>query len=122
MLRRVALVRTDISEEISASIMMVTRIGELGTTLAVTSNIGFLRSMRRLVVTANVAPGSPIVVTLMMEVLRSSETSVLTRATRHNIRQDDILQLVFVFTGKCRPGNLLPANRRLPSTSPLLSP
>jgi hypothetical protein len=38
MLRRVVLVRTDVSEEISASIIKVTRIGELGTTLAVTSN------------------------------------------------------------------------------------
>jgi hypothetical protein len=37
MLRRVALVRTDVSEEPSASIK-VTRIGELGTTLAGTSN------------------------------------------------------------------------------------
>jgi hypothetical protein len=34
MLRRVALVRTDVSEEISASFIRVTRIGELGTTLA----------------------------------------------------------------------------------------
>jgi hypothetical protein len=38
MLRRIALMRTDISEEISASIIRVTRIGELGTTLAVTNN------------------------------------------------------------------------------------
>jgi hypothetical protein len=38
MLRRVALVRTDVSEELSASIIMVTRIGELGTMLALTSN------------------------------------------------------------------------------------
>jgi hypothetical protein len=37
MLRRVALVRTDVSEELSVSIR-VTRIGELGTKLAVTSN------------------------------------------------------------------------------------
>jgi hypothetical protein len=37
MLRRVALVRTDISDERSASEMKVTRIGELGT-LAETSN------------------------------------------------------------------------------------
>jgi hypothetical protein len=36
MLRRVALVRTDISEEIIASFSRVTRIGELGTTLTVT--------------------------------------------------------------------------------------
>jgi hypothetical protein len=38
MLRCVALVRTDVSEEFNAPIIMVTRIGELGTTLAVTSN------------------------------------------------------------------------------------
>jgi hypothetical protein len=36
-LRRVALVRTDVSEELSASIRVI-RIGELGTTLAVTSS------------------------------------------------------------------------------------
>jgi hypothetical protein len=39
MLPRVALVRTDVSEELSASIIRVTRIGELGTTLAVTRNL-----------------------------------------------------------------------------------
>jgi hypothetical protein len=38
MLRRVALVRTDASEESIAYIIRVRRIGELGTTLAVTSN------------------------------------------------------------------------------------
>jgi hypothetical protein len=37
MSRHVALVRTDVSEELSVSIIRVTRIGELGTTLAVTS-------------------------------------------------------------------------------------
>jgi hypothetical protein len=39
MLRRVALVRTDVSEELSASFIRVTRIGELVTTLAETSNV-----------------------------------------------------------------------------------
>jgi hypothetical protein len=34
MLRRVAVVRTDVSEELSASFIRVTRIGEPGTTLA----------------------------------------------------------------------------------------
>jgi hypothetical protein len=43
MLRRVALVRTDDTEELRASIIRVTRIGELGTTLAVTSNRRTLR-------------------------------------------------------------------------------
>jgi hypothetical protein len=38
MLRREALVRTDVSEELSASFIRVTTIGELGTTLAATSN------------------------------------------------------------------------------------
>jgi hypothetical protein len=38
MLRRVALVRTDVSEELSASFIRVTRIDELETTLAVTNN------------------------------------------------------------------------------------
>jgi hypothetical protein len=38
MLRRVALVITDVSDELSASIIRVTRIGELETTIALTSN------------------------------------------------------------------------------------
>jgi hypothetical protein len=45
MLRRVALVGTDISEKRSASIITVTRIDELGTTLAVTSNRRTLRNI-----------------------------------------------------------------------------
>jgi hypothetical protein len=38
LLRRVALVRTDVSEELGASFIRVTKIGELGTTQAATSN------------------------------------------------------------------------------------
>jgi hypothetical protein len=64
MLRRVALERTDVSEELS---------------------------VRRLLVAASVVPSSPILVTLMREALGSSEISVLTRATRRNIPEDTIL-------------------------------
>jgi hypothetical protein len=88
MLRRLALVKTDISEELSASFIRVTRIGELGTMLAVTSVVprspiskelsaSFIRVTRigelgtTLAVTS-VVPSSPILVTLMKEELSSS--------------------------------------------------
>jgi hypothetical protein len=51
---------------------------------------------RCLSVTANV-PNSPILITLMMEALSSSETLVLTRVTRRNIAEDDIHESVRSF-------------------------
>jgi hypothetical protein len=53
-------------------------------------NIIFIRSVLRWLVTANFVPSSPILVTLMIEELRSSETSVITRATLRSIPRDGI--------------------------------
>jgi hypothetical protein len=88
MLRRVALVRTEVSEELSASFIRVRRICELGKTLAV---FDIFRSVRQLLVTATVFPSPPILVTLMKEELSLTETSVLARATPRTIPEYGIL-------------------------------
>jgi hypothetical protein len=53
MLRRVALVRTDVSEELSASIIRVIRIIELETLTATSTRHTFLRRVRQLLVRAS---------------------------------------------------------------------
>jgi hypothetical protein len=89
MLRLVALVRMDVSEELTATNIRVTRISELGTMLAVTSNRHTLQRN----IKCEVVPSSPIVITLMMEAVSSFETSVLIRVTWHNITEDGIIQI-----------------------------
>jgi hypothetical protein len=97
-LRRVALVRTEVSEERSASIFRVTRIGELQTVVAITSNLLNLLShiiSAQFSSVANVVSSSSILLTVMMESLHSSETSVFTRVTRRYISEGGILHRLY---------------------------
>jgi hypothetical protein len=78
MLRRVAVIIADVSEERIAYIIKATRIVERTLTV-------------RLLVTAGIAASSPILVIPMMEAIYSFETPILTRVTRRNSPEDGVL-------------------------------
>jgi hypothetical protein len=101
MSRRVAIVKTDISEERIASI--IRKEDEI------LCHIVFLDSVFRLIVTGNVASSSSILFTLMMEAIRSSEMWVLTRTTQRIIPENVILHIhrgenlnISLFIIRCR--------------------
>jgi hypothetical protein len=77
------LLKIDESEERIASMIRVIRISD--------TVFRPLCSVLRLLVTAKVVPSSTIPVTLMMEAIHSSETSVLIRAPQPHIPEDAIL-------------------------------
>jgi hypothetical protein len=106
MLQRVAPVITDVLEQRTASIVRVRKFFETEKTLAVTSYRSMLRRntnkleyhtchfflvLLGLLVTANTVLSSPVLVTILMDAIHSSETSVLRRVTQHNISGDSIL-------------------------------
>jgi hypothetical protein len=64
----------------------------------VSENVSPLRSVLRLLITANVIPSSLNRLTLMMEATLSSETSVISRARRRHIKEDGILREQGYFT------------------------
>jgi hypothetical protein len=85
--RHMALVRSDVSEERVTSIIRVKRIGELGTTLAITGELLTLFLARWFFA-------------LMMEVIRSSETSVHIGATWHHIPERIFIIVIAVMTSE----------------------
>jgi hypothetical protein len=102
----VALVRTDVSEELCASF--------------ISAHLVFLRSVRLLLVTASIVPNSPILLTLMKEELSSYETPFLNRATRSNIPEDAILNFWTCLTfikSKQTPSPLV-RQRTIPTEGP----
>jgi hypothetical protein len=76
MSHRVALVRSNVPEKPIACVIRVKRIC----------------SVLQLLITANVVPSSLILFILIMEAIRSSEMTVLTKATRRHIPEDGILK------------------------------
>jgi hypothetical protein len=122
-LRGVALVRTDVSEERSLLQLLVLLLtlfqvrwlffNLMMETIRYSATLKkFLRSVHRLIVTANGVPRTPILVTLMMEALSSSETLVLTRATHGVTSKKTLFFIHRLFIGSNKSSGQRTINRQ----------
>jgi hypothetical protein len=101
-LRRVALVSSDIAEECVTFIIRATRIGELGKTLAVTSNQRTLRRNTYFTDSCHHDDGGATFL----------QPSVLIRATRRNIPEDGILRNIGCLIGEVQHVRLFTTETR----------
>jgi hypothetical protein len=102
MLRCVALVRTDVSEEVRASFIRVTRIGELGKTLAVTSKRRLLQGQHG--ATSQKTPLCKCIAYYLSQTFRSSK--MFKKVTRFPYTRG-LIFFLFIYEAAVEPSPLL---------------